>query len=248
MKLNKNQLNVISRVFKVSLVMLVLALGFYLPKVITVQASDSQYKISTTALDVDTFMEENAKDFPGYDVSKENLDSGFLKNGETIKLVKEKTLTVNIGGKDQKVTTKKDTYAQLLNELDVSMNSSDYLTNSSGDKVLTGDVIESGEEITVNKVEVKVRSEVKEVEYETITTEDDSMYDDEKKVSVKGENGETETTFADHYINGELYESIIVDEIETVEVINEEVTVGTKEAPQALYTLEEFKFQGRINW
>ncbi|MBP3371464.1 MAG: M23 family metallopeptidase, partial [Clostridia bacterium] len=78
---------------------------------------------------------------------------------------------------------------------------------------------------------VQVIKENVAIPHETETTEDDSMYTDQKVVTQEGSDGEKIVTTQINYVNGmEASRTVLSEEIVT-EPVTERVTVGTKKRP-----------------
>lgn len=117
-------------------------------------------------------------------------------------------------------------------------------------KVIQGsygeDFILTGEELTkkaADKIRVSATADVKTtriIDFETEYKYDDSEYDDYKEVTQKGENGVFTTVKRVSYINGEEVASNLVSEGETKAVVNQIITVGTKERPAKGYSAGSF--------
>lgn len=128
----------------------------------------------------------------------------------------EKTIEKNISG---------ETVADALALSGIVLSDEDFTKPSLETK------LKDGMEIEVFRVTVKERTETEEVEYETETSYDSSIYKNEKKVVKAGVNGSKAIVYQDRYVNGELNSSTVLSEDVLLEPVNEVVKIGTKEKP-----------------
>ena len=106
---------------------------------------------------------------------------------------------------------------------------------------LNPSLIYSGMKLTLMRPKCLVNVEASQVfeektvlPYETERHTDSSMYDDERIVQQKGQNGEMTATVQQDYVNGVLVERTILKEEITAEPVKEIVVVGTKTRPSPI--------------
>ncbi|MDG2764887.1 G5 domain-containing protein, partial [Vibrio parahaemolyticus] len=85
--------------------------------------------------------------------------------------------------------------------------------------------------VTVEEVEY-----TKDIDYEVIVKEDDSMYNTQKKIITKGTKGQAQVTANEIRHNGILVDKEIVKEVVISEPRTEVIAKGTKEPPKTMAT------------
>lgn len=92
-------------------------------------------------------------------------------------------------------------------------------------------ILEDGATITVERIREEERTETEDVDFETTTVEDDSLYEGETEVRTEGVKGEVEKVYKDTLVDGEITESELVSEETVTERTDKVVAEGTKEKP-----------------
>jgi 3D (Asp-Asp-Asp) domain-containing protein len=138
-------------------------------------------------------------------------------------------VTLEVGGQTVGTyVTTQSTVGGFLKEHNVSIGQWDELNTPLDEK------IKNGMTITIDKVEQRVKKEVKEIPFETKEEKDDQLYKGEKKVVQEGKKGYEIYQITALYKNGQPVmkdgEPVMVKKlIEKVEPVTELVKIGTKD-------------------
>ncbi len=151
----------------------------------------------------------------------------LLEDGMVIEIYDLYDVVIKADGKTLKKNVSGETVADALALSGIVLSEEDFAVPS------VETVLKDGMEIEVFRVTVKERTETEEMEYETETSYDSSIYKDEKKVVTEGVNGSKAIVYQDRYVNGELNSSTVLSEDVILEPVNEVVKIGTKERPVA---------------
>lgn len=149
----------------------------------------------------------------------------LLEDGMVIEIYDLYDVVIKADGKTLKKNVSGETVADALALSGVVLSEEDFAVPS------VETALKDGMEIEVFRVTVKERTETEEMEYETETSYDSSIYKDEKKVVKSGVNGSKAIVYQDRYVNGELNSSTVLSEDVILEPVNEVVKIGTKERP-----------------
>ncbi|GAA0609205.1 DUF348 domain-containing protein [Kribbella sandramycini] len=87
--------------------------------------------------------------------------------------------------------------------------------------------------ISFVKVDTKRATKTEKVAHGTDETESAEMFEGEKKVTAKGTDGSKSVTYLYTYLDGKLSATKVVTSKVLTEAVDEKVTVGTKEKPEA---------------
>ena len=93
-------------------------------------------------------------------------------------------------------------------------------------------VLEDGATHEIQRVRENERTETKEIQSETKTVEDDSLYEGTTKTTTEGKAGSKELVYAETVVDGEVTESEVVSEDVVTEPVTKVVAKGTKEKPK----------------
>ncbi len=152
-----------------------------------------------------------------------DLDTQLAADME-ISIERWHTITLTVDGETQTYIVPEGTLEDSLAYIGVTLGEYDVI--SSGEEEVRGDM-----EVTVDRVEYRDVTITEEVSYETVTQEDDTLYQGEKKVATPGETGERTIVSREKLVNGEVTETETIRDEITKEPVNEVVLVGTKEKP-----------------
>ncbi len=100
------------------------------------------------------------------------------------------------------------------------------------DNLVVGETLNIVKKEPIVHVEVVANVEtMREIPFETKTTEDNSMFLDTEEVSQEGENGEEKVSAKITFVNGEIVDEEIKSKTVIKEPVNKVVTVGTRALP-----------------
>ncbi|MBO5065757.1 MAG: G5 domain-containing protein [Clostridia bacterium] len=151
----------------------------------------------------------------------------LLEDGMVIEIYDLYDVVIKADGKTLEKNISGETVADALALSGIVLSEEDFTVPSKET------ALKDGMEIEVFRVTVKERTETEELEYETETSYDSSIYKNEKKVVKEGVNGSKAIVYQDRYVNGELNSSTVLSEDVVLEPVNEVVKIGTKEKPVA---------------
>lgn len=151
----------------------------------------------------------------------------LLEDGMVIEIYDLYDVVIKADGKTLEKNISGETVADALVLSGIVLSEEDFTVPSKET------ALKDGMEIEVFRVTVKERTETEEMEYETETSYDSSIYKNEKKVVKEGVNGSKAIVYQDRYVNGELNSSTVLSEDVVLEPVNEVVKIGTKEKPVA---------------
>lgn len=134
-------------------------------------------------------------------------------------------VTVSVDGVTRTITLTEGTVADALKKAGVTLGADDVLSVAADTKV-SDDL-----KIVVDRVTYKERQETAVVPYGSTTYETDDYYEGETVVETEGVNGEMTKVYRDRYVNGEMVESTLVEEIVTTEPVDEVIAIGTYVEP-----------------
>ncbi len=89
--------------------------------------------------------------------------------------------------------------------------------------------IYDGIDINLNLVEIKEVTETEPLIYQTIKNYTDELYVGEKLLEIVGSEGKKEFVYEEKYLNGELVDKVLIEEIVVREPVDRVVNIGTKE-------------------
>ncbi|MBR4859136.1 MAG: DUF348 domain-containing protein [Clostridia bacterium] len=132
------------------------------------------------------------------------------------------TVNVEVDGETRKAYLAEGTVAEALVKAGVEIGDDD-IVEPSLDTELKGFT-----EIKVTRVEYKTVIEEETLEYETEIIKSDDIYVDETEIVTPGVNGEKQVYYTEKYVDGELVETVMTEEVVTKNPVNEIKKVGTK--------------------
>ena len=180
------------------------------------------------APDVTGALAEIGKRFLGADLSA-SRGTTLDRDGMTLTVVTPKTFRVKVGNKpvvQHKIAAL--TVEDLLRDLKVKYDANDVI-----EPKLTS-ILKPHAKVVVTRVRLVKRSVKGEaVDYDTVTSYDSSMYDDESTVQRDGVAGLRNVTYVLRYENGVLVGRRVVSQDVLRDPIDALVTVGTKDRPVA---------------
>ena len=202
----------------------VLIMGFstVLAKDVNLIVDGEEEVISTYANTVEDFLIsediELSKDeavFPAKDTE--------ITDGMDIKIAKYKTITLKIGGKEEKKKVLSDTVDDLMKELGIELDEHDVVTTRPANEIVDKGIV------GIERVDKKQFSKTEEIPYESEVIENKEMYQGETKVIQAGVKGEQIHTMQNVFVNGKLVSIENLDTEVVKEPVKEIVHKGTRE-------------------
>lgn len=192
---------------------------------VTIDGETTDYY--TTALTVGTFLkEENIEVNTHDDIS--HHDRQIIQDETHITIDRAIPVTLNVGGKKEKVWTTAKTVAELLEENDVAFDDKVDKVKPDLKKTIKEDI-----NVKVTFVEKEKVKEEEEVPFETKEEKDASLEKGKTKVISEGEVGKKIKTYEIVEENGKEVARKLVDEEIVKESVPKVIAVGTKEKPKS---------------
>lgn len=152
--------------------------------------------------------------------------TAYVKDGMTVNILKELSVSLTVDGKTADVTTKASTVKDFLDEQKITLGDDDEVSEKSDAKLT------DGMKIVVKRVEYKEETKTETVDYITEEQYSSSMASGTSEVTQNGVEGEKEVTYKVKYVDGKEDSREAISEKVTKEAVNKIVTYGTKQAPQ----------------
>lgn len=148
----------------------------------------------------------------------------YVKDGMTVNILTELTISLTVDGKTEDVATKATTVKDFLEEQKVTLGDDDEVSPKLEKK------LKDGGKVVVKRVEYKEETVTETIDYETEEQYSSSMASGTSEVTQNGVEGEKEVTYKVKYVDGEEESREKVSEKVTKEPVNKIVTYGTKQA------------------
>ncbi|MCS1350560.1 3D domain-containing protein [Mechercharimyces sp. CAU 1602] len=196
---------------------------------VAVAFSDKKEDVEVTVLGGTV---EEALEKSGYNLKeiKDKYESNIawdepVKNGMKISLTCRCEVNLQVGDDDLgTVETSVRTVGDLLKEQEVELGKWDQVNHP------LEQTITDGMEVSVDRIEKKVKKEVKTIDYKVKKKDDDDLAKGEEKVVRAGKEGKKIYEVSMIYKNGKLVESETGKRlVKEIAAVDKEVTVGTKE-------------------
>lgn len=178
-------------------------------------------EIMTYTTTVEAFLKSEKIELNDGDVVSPELDTELTSDMDII-ISSPKDYYVSEGGNLRKISSVGKTVSEVLEGAGIELDEHDVVTPSLEAKV------SSSQTIIIERVERETFTQLIEIPYETITNENDDMYEGQTKVVQAGVNGVQIDTIQNVYVNNEL---VSIENIESQiesEPVTEIVEVGTK--------------------
>lgn len=200
--------------------------GFAIPKQVTVYTDDSLNTVSevykTTARTVDGFLEKHEIDFKaGQDAIEPDLASS-VTDGMEIHITRQITAEVTADGKTEQVKVLPATVAQVLQELDITLDHNDVVEPSLDTRLKTGD------QVTVKRIVEMKETELMEEEFEVQYVADDTITMGDVQVTTEGRPGKIRKAYDVLYVDGVEVSRVLSGTEVLVEKQDEIRSYGTK--------------------
>ena len=140
----------------------------------------------------------------------------------TVEIARAFPVTIQADGNTKTVMMASGTVGKALKKAGLTCGTQDILSHD------TKTAVESGMEITLDRVTGKEITETVTLDYETKRVQTNDLYVGETKVKQQGENGTEKRTYSVTYLNGEETDRELISSEVTKEPVNKIVLVGTK--------------------
>ena len=152
-----------------------------------------------------------------------NVDtSSDIFDGMQVFIKRAFTVNIEVDGETKKAYIAEGTVADALAKAGVEI-SNDDIVSPSLDSELKGTT-----EIKVTRVRYETIVETEIVEFETEIIKSKDMYVDEQEIVTPGVNGKKELRYVKKYVDGELTETVLSEEVVVKTAVNEIKKIGTK--------------------
>ena len=148
----------------------------------------------------------------------------YVKDGMTVNILTELTISLTVDGKTEDVATKATTVKDFLDEQKVTLGDDDEVSPK------LEDALKDGGKVVVKRVEYKEETKTETIDYSTEEQYSSSMASGTSEVTQNGVEGEKEVTYKVKYVDGKEDSREQVSEKVTKEAVNKIVTYGTKQA------------------
>ena len=176
----------------------------------------------TTATTLDAALDTAAvRDLGGADFSVSRSMS-IGREGLVVDVQTPKTITLEVAGKEKRVTTTAGTIAELLGEQELGMSVDDRIKPG-----LTS-AIKDDARITLTRVRVTTKTVRQKVGYNTVRTNTNSMKRGTTKVTKQGRSGSANVTYQYTTINGGDPAKKMLKRVVTTAPVTQRMLVGTK--------------------
>ncbi len=150
-----------------------------------------------------------------------NTETGITSD-LTVEITRAFPVTVSVDGEEKVLNVTGGTVGQLLQKAGISLGENDTVSKDLTKKIKKKTTIE------IDRIEYKIESKTVKTDYETKTEYDDSMYEDQKKVKVRGVKGKNRNECRNTYVNGELTDSEVISTEVVKEPVTQIIVRGTK--------------------
>ncbi|MFX4273568.1 transglycosylase family protein [Propionibacteriaceae bacterium Y1685] len=193
---------------------------------VTVEVDGNEKTQWTTALTVDEAIEAFGISAEGADVST-SRSASIPREGLSFDVDTLKNITIYAGGKDTAVQTTGRTVADALAAAKINADENDVVSPGKDAALVDGG------RIKYVRVDAKESTRKTAIPHETTFTETDDLPKGERKVKVKGVDGEKTTTYSERVEDGKSVKKTVKKTQVTRKPVTEEVLIGTKEQPTA---------------
>lgn len=145
-----------------------------------------------------------------------------IKDGSKLSIKKAVKVNLEVDGKKLAIQSAEDNIGNMLKKEGIQVKKLDKVAPSKEEK------IKKGLKVTVTRVEEKVIKSKKNMDYETVVREDDSLEKGDKKVIREGQSGEKEVAIKIVYEDGKEKVRKVVSESIKKQPVSKVVAMGTK--------------------
>lgn len=190
-------------------------------KKIELTDNGAHFEVLSSAKTVEEFLSEQKIKVSDHDIILPKKDEKIY-SGTNIIIFRAKKLTVAEAGNKHEIYTFQNTVEQAIWENGNIKFDEDDISKPERTSVISG-----GEKITITHVLIKEEIKNLDIDFKTITNEDDKLGWRVKKVTKKGEKGVKEVKYKVVYNDGKEISRKILDSNVVKEPVNEVVTQGT---------------------
>ncbi|MFT4167324.1 MAG: ubiquitin-like domain-containing protein [Microlunatus sp.] len=189
---------------------------------VTVTVDGTKQTFWTTATNVDQALQNLQLDSTGADLST-SRSAGIGREGLDFTVNTVKSITVDAGGKEQKVKTTALTVGDALNDAGIAVDANDKVSAKESAKVV------DGMSLTVVKVDIKTVTKTKKVAFRTVNKSTDSLAKGKTKVQTEGKAGKRTVVLTEVRHDGKLVKRTEESSKVVRKSVDRVVLVGTKE-------------------
>lgn len=194
-------------------------------KAVKVSLDGAEKTVSTTAQDVAGLVTElGVASASAVSVPKE---AQLSVAGSFVSISTPKTVSILADGKASRTTTTASDVAQVIKDKGISLGASDRISQPGNAQVVNNMVIK------VSRVAGKAAGTSEVIPFETLTTESQTLFKGEQKVTQAGVQGKVAKKFKLVLVDGREASRTLVSESVSLQPVTEKITVGTKEKPAA---------------
>jgi len=172
-------------------------LNFKYPISVELILDDFSYQTTTNSLKIKDFFKEKGLKAYSKDLISPDLEQD-LRPYSTIRVIRNKEISIKVDGEKRKVNTIRRTIEKLLKDEGIKLNPFDKI-----DPALGG-LVEDGSRIDITRIEKKNITEKQEIEFEIVIKLDKRIKWKKKTIKQEGKNGLKEVEYEMVYKNGEL--------------------------------------------
>jgi resuscitation-promoting factor RpfB len=191
---------------------------------LTVTIDGVERTVWTTALSVDEALEELGIRAAGAELSV-SRSLGIGRRGLDFEIRTPKDVTLVADGGSKTVTTTAITVREALADAGITLAKLDQISPALEDRVADGITL------TIKRVVAEKRTVTVTVEHKTTRKNDNSLYEGDTRVDVKGRDGKIERVVEVLMVDGKEAKRRVLSEETIVAAVTKIVLVGTKERP-----------------
>lgn len=187
----------------------------------SVTAENKAIEVELLGGKVEDALEEAGVELRKNDYVNHALDA-YLTDGMAITIEHRLEITLTVDGKTEKCLTQMHTVKEFLEEQEVALGKLDRVSPK-----LSGE-LKDGIKVVVKRVEVKERTEVEPIAFETEVTYSNSMLAGTSKITRNGVDGEKRVTYKVTYVDGKEESREVIQEEILKKAVNQVVCKGSK--------------------
>ena len=190
------------------------------PRTIHAVINGEQQEIETTKFHVVDALREDGLDYCDEDYLSV-VPEAYVTDGMSLELVHAKDFTVTADGKTIEYKSLEATVGDALKDKGIKVGKIDIVEPDVGSELADGD------KIVVKRVVIKEETVEEEVDFETITEEDESLAEGKTKVKTEGKKGKDEVVYKITYTDGKETKRKELSRKNLVKPVSEVVAKGT---------------------
>lgn len=194
-------------------------------KEVRVNLNGAERTVQTTGTTVGELVNELGVEEKS-DVSKP-FTMQLASSGTHVAISTPKAVKILVDGKSHSLETTASTVAEAIAEAEVKIGPDDRVSVAQDAPPVDGMAVR------ITRVDTSGAETIEEaIPFETVTEEDNGLYEDQRKVTQEGADGTFEKTYALVRIDGEEAGRTLTSEKIIAEPVSEKIAVGTKERPE----------------